>query len=112
MTTINEKSNKTNDAQITNETRRESYKKIKPDALLRRNLVMKILNEHGPMTAQGISTILCMRGYTTTPDRNFSSPRLTELQKMGCVRAIEKETCNVSGRKVAVWDLTEKCEKN
>ena len=88
----------------TQETRRESYEIIKPDAAARRRVILEILaeNENG-MTAREIAGELHRRGITPTNERNYAAPRLTELYQAGKVKTSGKKPCPQSGRNVAVW---------
>jgi len=88
---------------ITTETRRESYNAVIPTANQRKDLIMAIFSERGPMTAQEMACELHKRGYTPTYERNFAAPRITELKEAGAIEVIGKKTCFISGRNVAVW---------
>ena len=88
---------------ITDETRRESYEAIKPDAAARRRVILEILTERGEMTAREIAAELHRRGITPTDERNYSAPRLTELKAAGQIEATGKKICDRTGRSVAVW---------
>lgn len=88
---------------ITKETRRESYEAILPKAPTRQQLILDILDGN-QMTAHEITEALYKQGHIPFMERNFASPRLTELQEAGEVRAIGKRICSRTGRKVAVWE--------
>ena len=47
------------------------------------------------------------KGYTTSNDRNNSSPRLTELCISGDVEVIGKVKCEFTGKTVSVYKLRE-----
>jgi predicted ArsR family transcriptional regulator len=96
---------------IPKETRRESYENIKPSLRARQKAVLRILREHGDLSAQEIAAILQTEGVTPTDERNFSAPRLTELCDMGLVRAVGKKTCPKTGRTVTVWSATDGAER-
>ena len=68
---------------ITKETRRESYYTVLTTLTERHKAVLTILKECGDMTAQDIATELYSRGITSTDERNFAAPRLTELADKG-----------------------------
>ena len=93
---------------IPKETRRESYENMKPSLRARQKAVLRILREHGDLSAQEIAAILQTEGITPTDERNFSAPRLTELCEMGLVTAIGKKVCGKTGRTVTVWSATSK----
>ena len=43
-------------------------------------------------------------GLIPSTERNYTAPRLTELEKMGLVKAIEKKKCEYTGKTVAVYE--------
>jgi predicted HTH transcriptional regulator len=88
---------------IPQETRRESYETVKPDAVARRRVILEILTEGGGMTAREVSEELHRRGITPTDERNYAAPRLTELYKAGKIKTTGKKLCPQTGRNVAVW---------
>ena len=65
---------------ITNETRRESYQAIIPKTTDRKRLILEIMQDKR-MTAHEITEELLAKGHIKYYDRNFVSPRLTELKK-------------------------------
>lgn len=90
----------------TKETRRESYDKIKHTTSQRKTLILEVL-ETGPKTAHEILQRLIKDGYAKDYDRNFVSPRLTELKEMDLVEVIGKKYEARTDRKVALWRLKE-----
>ena len=58
-----------------------------------------------PMTAKEISVEMYKRGYTPTSERNFSSPRITELLKNGVLDVVGKKRCKFTGKTVTVYSL-------
>jgi hypothetical protein len=96
---------------IPKETRRESYNTVKPSLRARQKAVLRILREHGDLSAQEIAAILRTEGITPTDERNFAAPRLTELCEMGLVKAVGKKTCAKTGRTVTVWSATDKTKR-
>jgi predicted transcriptional regulator len=90
----------------TRETRRESFEKVKPEIPNRRALILQIL-EKGPKTAHEIVEALLNRKVIPYYDRNFVSPRLTELKEMGEVEVVGKKYEGRTDRKVALWKLKE-----
>ena len=91
---------------ITNETRRESHQQIKPKKSDRKALIMEVL-EQGAKTAHEITQVLLYMRVIPYYDRNFVSPRLTELKEMGEVEVVGKRYEGRTDRKVAVWQLKE-----
>ena len=91
---------------ITDETRRESYKKIIPKQPVRYDQIIYILkNNPEGMTAKEIAVKLYELKLIPSTERNFVSPRLTELVKQGKVKTIGKRVCQYSNRKVAVFRI-------
>ena len=46
-------------------------------------------------------------GFIPSTERNYTAPRLTELEKMGYVKAIDKKKCQYTGKTVAVYERTQ-----
>ena len=90
---------------IPKDTRRESYNAVLPTVKQRQSLILEMLKECGPMTAQELADELHRRGFTLSNVRNYAAPRITELKDAGAVDAIGKKTCNTTGRSVTVWAL-------
>lgn len=88
---------------IPKETRRESYDAVIPSVKQRQSLILALLRERGPMTAQELADELHRRGHIPSNERNFSAPRLTELKDAGQVEATGKKICGKTGRNVTVW---------
>ena len=91
---------------ITEETRRESYRAVLPTKTDRQKSVLKILQEWGDMTAQEIAYILHWSGLTPDDERNRTAPRLTELKDAGMVHVVGKKICSKTGRSVSVWSAS------
>lgn len=85
------------------ETRHESYEKV--DKKKRYVQIREILAEWGELTAKQIATIMFKKGYTPTSERNFTSPRLTEMCINGEVEVIGKTKCEFTGKTVSVYKL-------
>lgn len=64
-----------------------------------------MLDTNEPMTAKEISTEMYKRGYTPTAERNFSSPRITELLKTGTLNVVGKKRCKYTGKTVSVYSI-------
>lgn len=91
---------------ITDETRLESYKKIIPKQPVRYDQIIYILRKNpNGMTAKEIAVELYELKLIPSTERNFVSPRLTELVKKGKVKVIGKRVCQYSNRKVAVFKV-------
>lgn len=84
------------------ETRRDSEETV--DKKKRYQEILEILNDSSePMTAKEIAVEMFNRGYVPTSERNFSSPRITELLKMGNLDCIGKKKCEYTGKTVGVF---------
>lgn len=91
---------------ITCETRQMSFEDIKEKKQARYNQILDRLDE--PKTAKEIAVELFELGLIPSTERNYTAPRLTELEKMGYVKAIDKKKCNYTGKQVAVYGRTQK----
>lgn len=91
---------------ITEETRRESYQKIIPKQPIRYDQIIYILkNNPAGMTAKEIAVKLYELKLIPSTERNFVSPRLTELVKQRKVETAGKKICQYCNRKVAVFRI-------
>lgn len=84
---------------ICKQTRRESFKTLKPNA--RYKQILDVLKNGEELTAREIMQRL---NYT---DTNTVKPRLTELRMMNMVKVIGKRKCTVTGVTVAVYKIVE-----
>lgn len=88
------------------ETRAEAYETV--DKKKRYKEIIEILTDNKePMSAKEISVEMYKRGYTPTSERNFASPRITELLKNGKLDVIGKKKCKFTGKTVSVYELRE-----
>lgn len=90
---------------ITAETRQMSFNDIQDKTKIRYIQILNRLDK--PKTAKELAVELFDLGFTNTTERNYTAPRLTELAKMGYVRAIDKRICEYTGKKVAVYERTQ-----
>lgn len=90
---------------ITEQTRRESHEDIKPKKTIRYNQILDRLLT-GTKTAKEVAIELYDLGLIPSTERNYTAPRLTELEKMGYVRVIDKKKCDYTGKNVAVYEIT------
>lgn len=88
---------------VTFETRSESNETV--DKTKRYKQIIEILTDNKEMTAKEIAVEMCNRGYTPTSERNFSSPRITELLKTGVLDCIGKKKCTYTNKTVSVFKL-------
>ena len=90
---------------VTYETQLASEKDIERKAERRRKQILALLEELGPLTASEAAHILHERGLTSSPERNYAAPRLTELKNSGRVMAVAKKPCPWTGKTVALWEI-------
>lgn len=88
------------------ETRAEAHETVDKKKRYKQIIEIMIDNKE-PMTAKEISVEMYKRGYTPTSERNFSSPRITELLKNGTLDIIGKKKCKFTGKTVTVYELRE-----
>ena len=92
---------------ITHETRQMSFEDIQGSKQVTR--YMQILNRLDvPKTAKEIAVELFDLELIPSTERNYTAPRLTELDKMGYVRVIDKKKCDYTGKTVAIYERTQK----
>ena len=86
------------------ETKKEA--ELRVDKQKRYGQITAILEDNpGGLTAKEISVEMKKRGYTPTDERNFSSPRITEMLLSGAVECIGKKKCIYTNRNVGVFKL-------
>ena len=82
----------------------EAYESV--DKQKRRMQIIGILSESKrPMSAKEIAVAMFRKGYTPTAERNFASPRITELLRTGVLDCLGKKKCEYSGKTVSVFGL-------
>jgi len=91
---------------ITKVTRRMSYEEILEGLGQRHQMILEALRERPRSTARELALYLWEREAIPMPERNFVHPRLTELMKAGIVAAVDKKRCPITGKMVAVYELT------
>ena len=87
---------------ITYATRHESYEQVKPKINERQRNILNIMGAKS-MTADEITSAMLAEGQINYYDRNFVSPRLTELERMGVIEQVGLRKCNRTGRNVTVY---------
>lgn len=60
----------------------------------------------GVKTAKEVAVELFDLELIPSTERNYTAPRLTELEKMGLVKVIDKKQCQYTGKTVAVYEIT------
>lgn len=94
--------------EITEKTRAESFKLVPRQE--RYKQIVECLKER-EMTAHEVALRMCQKGFIPYADRNFSHPRLTELTYKGIVEVVGEKIDNWTGRKCAVYGLTDRYER-
>lgn len=64
--------------------------------------ILEILGDR-EMTAKEISYEMFLKGYIPTDERNFTSPRLTELSIQGVVEPVGKKKCSWTNKSVTTY---------
>ena len=90
---------------ITQQTRQMSFEDIKPKRKIRYEQILDRLMT-GVKTAKEIAVELFELELIPSTERNYTAPRLTELNEMGLVRVIDKKKCEYTGKTVAVYEIT------
>lgn len=91
---------------ITVQTRQMSFEDIQDKTKIRYIQILNRLDD--PKTAKEVAVELFELGFIPSTDRNYAAPRLTELEKMGYVKALDKKKCEYTGKMVAVYERTQK----
>lgn len=95
---------------ITYQTRQLSFEDIQDKTKIRYIQILNRLDE--PKTAKELAVELFELEYIPSTERNYTAPRLTELEKMGYVKVIDKKKCQYTGKIVAVYERIEDYERN
>lgn len=90
---------------ITTITRQMSFEDVKPKRKIRYIQILDRLMT-GEKTAKEIAVELFELELIPSTERNYTAPRLTELEKMGFVKSIDKKKCQFTGKTVAVYEIT------
>lgn len=85
------------------ETRSEAHETVNKQKRYRQ--IIEILTGSEGMTAKEIAVMMMRKGYIPTSERNFVSPRATELLKNGVLDIIGKKKCKYTGKTVSVYIL-------
>ena len=75
------------------------------DKQLRYMQILGILDGGKEMTAKEIAVEMNKRGYIPTDERNYSSPRITELCIKGILEPVGKKKCEYTGKTVTVFKV-------
>lgn len=84
------------------ETRQLSFTDIQDKKKKRYEQILNRLGNR-EMTAKEIAVEMFELGMIASTERNYTAPRLTELEQMGYVEVIDKKKCEWTGKMVAVY---------
>ena len=84
------------------ETRQLSFTDIHDKKKKRYEQILNRLSNR-EMTAKEIAVEMFELGMIASTERNYTAPRLTELEQMGHVEVIGKKKCEWTGKMVAVY---------
>ncbi len=84
------------------ETRQLSFTDIQDKKKKRYEQILNRLSDR-EMTAKEIAVEMFELGMIASTERNYTAPRLTELEKMGYVEVTGKKKCKWTGKMVAVY---------
>lgn len=91
---------------ITHQTRQLSFEDMQLKKKIRYEQILNRLIK-GKKTAKEIAVELFELKLIHDAERNYTAPRLTELEKMGLVKAKDKKVCQYTGKKVAIYEITQ-----
>lgn len=90
---------------ITSQTRQMSFNDIQDKTKIRYIQILNRLNRS--KTAKQLAVELFELGFIPSTERNYTAPRLTELEKMGYVKIAGKVKCEYTGKTVATYEITQ-----
>jgi hypothetical protein len=90
---------------ITHQTRQLSFEDIQLKKKIRYEQILNRLIK-GKKTAKEIAVELFELKLIPNAERNYTAPRLTELEKIGLVKTKDKKICQYTGKKVAIYEIT------
>lgn len=90
---------------ITFKTRQMSFNDIQDKTKIRYIQILNRLDK--PKTAKELAVELFDLGFIPSTERNYTAPRLTELEKMGYVKTVDKKKCEYTGKTVAIYERTQ-----
>ena len=94
---------------VTLQTRQMSFNDIQLKTKVRYEQILERLDK--PKTAKEIAVELFELGIIPSAERNYTAPRLTELEKRGIVKAFKKKKCEYTGKTVAVYEKVNQVEE-
>lgn len=88
------------ESQILKENR--NFAELEVDKNKRYRQILECLGDK-ELTAKEIANEMYMSGYIPTNERNFSSPRITEMLRDGRIEVVGKKKCEWTGKSVSVF---------
>lgn len=92
---------------ISEELRLEAFKAV-PVKIRYGQIIEVLADSKDGLTAKECAYQMWRKKYIPSTERNFTAPRLNELQKKGIVKIVNKKRCKWTGRTVSVFALVEK----
>lgn len=92
------------ESQILKENR--NFAELEVNKQKRYNEILECLGDR-ELTAKEIAYEMYKKDYIPTYERNFTSPRLTELLRSGKVKVSGKRKCEWTGKTVSVFKIRE-----
>lgn len=86
------------------ECRHDSYE-VTDRQKRRKDILFVLENSSHPMTAMEIAEDLYFLGKVDRVDRNYVSPRMTEMLKDGTIDSVGKKRCKTTGRMVTCFQI-------
>lgn len=86
------------------ECRHDSYE-LTDKQKRRKDILFVLENSAKPLTSMEIAEDLYMMGLVDRIDRNYVSPRMTEMCMDGTVEPVGKLKCKVTGRTVTAYQI-------
>ena len=90
---------------VTQQTRQLSFEDMQLKKKIRYEQILNRL-QNGKKTAKEIAVELFELKLIPSTERNYTAPRLTELEQMGLVKSTSKKKCQYTGKKVAIYEIT------
>lgn len=87
---------------MTRKTSIDAFVQIQREGLLskRRFEVYFVLYHYGPLTQNETSKLVM------DASQRSITPRFAELERSGVIEVVGKKLCNITGRRVTLWDVT------
>lgn len=87
---------------VANTKENRNFAELEVNKQLRYSQILEVLGDN-EMTAKEIAQEMYMRGYIPTNERNYASPRMTELSIQGIIEPVGKRKCQWTGKTVTTF---------